>query len=243
MDDRILIGNKIDLEKIETESSADYVKKSKVYVSQVLDEAEDGNCLAAMPIHEGKVIPLSVGEEFFATFYTKNGLLRCKIVITERNKKGSLFLMKIEPLTELQKVQRREYFRLECNRPLEYRVLDEKEKSMLDEGIEYDANAIALEWQKASILDLSGGGIRFVSPQKENKDAYVQVRFQIEEGECPIIVYAYAVLLRCEQNRNNKLVYSNRIMFIKMTKSIREKIIRFIFNEQRKKRLKESGLE
>lgn len=243
MDDRILIGNKIDLEKVETEIPADSEKKSKIYVSQVLDEAEDGNCLAAMPIHEGKVIPLNVGEEFFATFYTKNGLLRCKIVITERNKKGSLFLMKIEPVTELQKVQRREYFRLECNRPLEYRVLDGKEKSMLNEGIEYDANAIALEWQKASILDLSGGGIRFVSPQKENKDSYIQVRFQIEEGERQIVVYAYAVILRCEQNQNNRLVYSNRVMFVKMTKSIREKIIRFIFNEQRKRRLKESGLE
>lgn len=243
MDDRILIGNKIDLEKIETELSVDSDQKPKIYVSQVLDEAEDGNCLAAMPIHEGKVVPLNINEEFFATFYTKNGLLRCKLVITERFKKGSLFLMKIEPITELEKVQRREYFRLECNHPLEYRVLDEKEKSMLDEGIEYDADTIALEWEKANMLDLSGGGIRFVSPHKENKDSYIQVRFQIEEGERPLIVYAYAVILRSELNQNNMMLYSNRIMFLKMPKSIREKIVRFIFNAQRKRRLKELGLE
>lgn len=242
MDDRILIGNKIDLEKIETELPEASDKKPQIYVSQVLDEAEDGNCLAAMPIHEGKVVPLNINEEFLATFYTKNGLLRCKLVITERLKKGSLFLMKIVPLTEPEKVQRREYFRLECNLPLEYRVLDEKEKSMLDEGIEYDADTIALEWEKAHMLDLSGGGIRFVSSHKENKDSYIQVRFQIEEGERPLIVYAYAVILRSEQNQNNRMLYSNRVMFLKMPKSIREKIVRFIFNVQRKRRLKESGL-
>lgn len=243
MDERISIGDKLDLEKIETRLSVDPDAKPKVYVSQVLDEDDDGNCLAAMPIQEGKIIPLGVGQEFFATFYTRNGLFRCKVIITGRYKKGSLFLMKIEQKTVLQKVQRREYYRLECNRPIEYRVLGEDEKNMLDDKETLqDISELMPEWKKGIILDLSGGGIRFVSSFREVKDAYLQVRFPIGEGENVTMIYAYAIILRSEQNRNNTTLYEHRIMFRKLDKKIREKIIRFIFNVQRKDRSKAMGI-
>lgn len=242
MDNRISIGDRMDLEKIETRISAVPDARPKIYVSQVLDEAEDGNSLVAMPIQEGKVIPLGVGQEFFATFYTKSGLLRCQIAVMERYKKGSLFLMKIEQKTALQKVQRREYYRLECSMPIEYRNLDEMEKKVIESGTEYDADKIALEWKKGVIMDLSGGGIRFISPVAEERDSVMQVRFSIEDGHDVMMIYAYAIVLRSERNQNNNAVYEHRLMFRKMNKTVREKIIRYIFNVQRKNRSKTTGM-
>lgn len=243
MDNKITIGDKLDLEQIEKRISVNPNRILKVYASQVLDELENGNLLVSMPIQEGKIIPLSVGQEFFATFYTKSGLLRCHVRIMGRYKKGSLFLMEIEQQTALQKVQRREHFRLDCHMPMEYRIVSDYEQKLIEAGTAYSADELDLEWQEGTMLDLSGGGIRFVSDTRLVKDAFVQVRFDISIGQEAEVVYVFANLLRTEQNPNNTAVYDNRIMFCKMDKKMQEKIIRFIFETQRKKRAKEVGME
>lgn len=243
MDNKIALGNKLDLEKIETRISADPNKQKTVYSSRVLDESENDKILVAMPIQEGKVIPLSVGQEFFATFYSKSGLLRCQVVITRRFKKGELFLMEIEQKTNLQKVQRREYFRFDCRLPIKYRILEENERKLVERSESYEFDEADVEWKDGIMLDLSGGGIRYVSAFKEIPNSFAQVKFQIEIEEQIETIFAFASLLRSEQNPNNTSIYDNRLFFYKMDKVTREKIIHYIFDAQRKTRSKETGLE
>ena len=240
MDSRIAIGDKLELEKVESRLSMNPDKVPVIYASHVLDEAENGNVLVSMPIQEGNIIPLSVGQEFSATFYSKTGLLQCQVMIISRFKKDTLFLMEIEQMTPLQKIQRREYFRLDCNMPVEYRVVTDQERKLIDEGIAYNIDEV--QWKNGVILDLSGGGIRFVSPYQEEKDGFIQLRFDISAGDNIEVVYAYASVLRSERNQNNAAIYDNHLMFWKMDKGMREKIIRFIFDIQRKSRSKENGL-
>lgn len=243
MDSRITVGDKIDLEKIETRLSVDPEKRPPVYVSQVLDDSQNGELLVAMPIREGKVIPLTVGQRFYATFYAKSALLRCEVEVTGRYKKGTLFLMELTQLTALEKVQRREYFRLECNMPMKYRLIDEEERRLIESRILYDEEEKNLQWKKGVILDLSGGGIRFVSAFREKKEAFMQVQFEMQVGGEDEIFCLYGVLLRSEQNLNNSSIFEQQIMFWKLDESLREKLIRSIFEMQRKKRSKASGIE
>ena len=57
MDSRITVGDKIDLEKIETRLSVDPEKRPPVYVSQVLDDSQNGELLVAnQPIYEVTMI-------------------------------------------------------------------------------------------------------------------------------------------------------------------------------------------
>lgn len=241
MDERINIGDKFDLEKIEKRLAADPDKKPDVYVSQVLDIGPDDSLYVAMPIHEGKIIPLSVGQEFYATFFSKSGLLQSKVIIIDRFKKGTLFLMEIQLLTALKKIQRREFFRFPCRIPLEYRVIDDFEKNQIELEQEYRIDEDKLEWKNGIILDLSGGGIRFVSANQEEKGAIVQVRFEITNGETTEILYVFAQLLRTERNPNRNTLFDNRIEFWHMNQGIREKIVRFVFYEQRRIRSKQLG--
>ena len=242
MDSRITIGDKIDLEKIETRLSADPDKRPTVYISQVLDDSQNGNLLAAMPIQEGKVIPLAVGQRFYATFYAKSALLRCEVEVTGRYKKGSLFLIELTQLTGFEKVQRREFFRLECNMPMEYRLINEEERSLIESGTLYDEKEMNPQWKKGIILDISGGGMRFVSGFREKKGDLIQVQFEMLVGEEEEIFCLYATLLRSEQNQNNSSIYDQRIMFWKLNKTLREKLIRSIFEIQRRSRSKSSGI-
>lgn len=243
MDSRIVVGDKIDLIKIETRLSVDPDKKPVVYNSQVLDDARNGNLLISMPIQEGKVIPFSVGTKMNATFYSKSGLFQCEIQVVGRYKKGSLFLMEVEQMSILKKVQRREYFRLNCNKPIEYRIVNEQERNMLERGEPYSLEDIETDWKKGVMLDLSGGGIRFVSPNKEVKNSFLQVRFELDLTEDDVqVVYLFANLLRSEQHPNNASIYDNRLEFWRLDRAMQEMIVRYIFEEQRRVRSKQNGL-
>ena len=243
MDFRINIGDKLDLQKIEKRLSVNPERESPVYVSQVLDEAENGDMLVAMPVTEGRVIPLNVGDEYNVTFYTKAGLLNCRMLVSGRYKKEMLFLLALQQLTDLKKIQRREYFRLNCRNQLKYRILDDNERDEIERGRPSTANIKDDDWKNGIMLDLSGGGIRFVSAFREEKDSMLQVRFEYVMGDDSSVVYAYATLLRSERNENNTSIYDHRIKFYRMDRNLRENIIRYIFETQRKMRLKESGME
>ena len=241
MNNKIGIGDKLELEKIETGLLKASGRTPKIYASQVLDEAEEEELFVSMPIQGGKVIPLNVGEEFYATFYSKSGMLRCQVQVTGRYKKESLYLLKLAFMTELEKVQRREYYRLSCHMPLIYRIVEEEERKLLEDDVPYDDEEIVMNWQNGEMLDLSGGGIRFITPFEIPKYTLLQVRFDISLGEEAEVLYAYAALLRAERSPNNSAIYDNRIKFWKMDRVSREKIVRFIFETQRKKRSREAG--
>lgn len=243
MDNRISIGDKIELEKIETRLSVDPDKKPEKYASQVLDEAPEDRIYAAMPMKGGTVVPLSVGQRLKATFYTSTGLQRCEVVVTGRCRKEGFFLMEIDQVTTLQKVQRREFFRLESRKHMKYRIIEGEELEMIRAGNAYCADVQDISWKDAVMLDLSGGGIRFVSSHKEEKGSFVEVQFDIECDEQVEIVYVYAELLRSERNPNNNAIYDQRVTFWKLDNGMREKIIHHIFSEQRKRRSQQLGLE
>ena len=243
MDARIQIGNKLDLEKID--KSITIAGKRQVYISKVLDvnENQSENLYVSMPVQEGHIVPLSVGQEFYATFYTKSGLLQSHVVVVGRYKKGNLFLMEIQLLSSLEKVQRREFFRFDCRIPMSYRILSKEEQIMIENEEMYEISDMQLEWKTAAMLDLSGGGMCFVTANRENHNIYVQVKFELLMSDQPTTIYAFADLLRCEQNRNNNAIYDCHLKFWRMNNTVREQIVRFIFDEQRKQRSKESGMK
>lgn len=245
MDNKISIGDKLELEIIENRLSSDSDIRKKIYLSQILDEMENGNLLVAMPMQEGKIIPLSVGQKFYATFHTKSALLRCEVEAIARYKKGTLFLLEISQQTVLEKVQRRKFFRLNCRMPLEYRILEEEEIKCLEspDNKGYEVDEKELEWKKGIVLDISGGGMRFVSGEHEEKNCLICTRFEIEIENNIEVIILFAILLRSERNDNNHSIYDNHAMFWKIDKHMQEKIIRYTFDQQRKIRSKESGME
>ena len=98
------------------------------------------------------------------------------------------------------------------------------------------------EWKSAAILDLSGGGICFISNSVEEKDTFLQVKFDMQLDDKVETMYANASVMRCERNENNALLYDIHVKFRGLNQKEREKIIRYIFEEQRRKRSREMGM-
>ena len=119
------IGNKIELIKLE-----DVIKNNEnknVYISKIYDILSQDSIQIAMPIFNGKIVPLPVNEKFSACFYTEKGLLQCNVLITSRYKSGNLFFLEVLLLGELKKVQRREYYRYSCVLDARIREVSDRE--------------------------------------------------------------------------------------------------------------------
>ncbi len=232
MDSVISIGNKIELKQLAGRNSKD--SETRNYISQVLD-FEDEYIIAAMPIYEGHLIPLESGQRFEAFFSTKRGLYRTECIVRGRKKVNNIYMVRLEVTTQMQKFQRREFFRLDCNIDVNYYVFT------IDE-IKYCAenNRIPDEFvngrMKGVIIDISGGGLRIVSPQLHNKGDMLYIDFVLKSKNINIRMGLLGKVIESAITKNRLDLYEQRIEFISISSENREKIVKFIFEEQRRMR-------
>ena len=102
-----------------------------------------------------------------------------------------------------------------------------------------DLPQIGMTRKDASIVDISGGGVRFVTDTENHTDSYImiEVRLKSEENAKSYLIPAH--ILSSSVSKNKKDKYENRAEFVIRDRVIREEIIRYIFDEERKIRNKE----
>lgn len=230
----VSLGDKLELKKISLNDKDE--KKGHIYISQVLDFKRDDLLKVAMPIVNGRVVPLTVNENFTAMFYTSKGMYEAKVVITDRYKEKNLFILEVEIMSSFTKVQRRQYFRYECNLPIQYRVVEEVSQGNKEE------EQTDIIWGKAVMVDLSGGGAKFITRDKLEAGVNLNLLFNLESvlGCSTIDTQAFLIASVKSQRRND--LYEQRVEFIGMDDAKREIIIKYIFEMERLKRQKEKGL-
>lgn len=242
LSDILSVGNKIEMFELSKMASVSDEQRP-VYVSQILEFDEDDEEIIkiAMPISEGKLIPLQTGRRLKLCFYTKNGLYTANCVIEKRYRIDNIYMMDVRFTTQLKKFQRRQFYRLNCNIELGYKVLTEEE---------YDCNTpdrltdtlMSGNYNNAISLDISGGGVRFAAknPIEVGSGILLEISFNTAEG---VRVSNFLGRVISSVKTKNNEAYEIRVNFENISERDREFIIKFIFNEERKKRQKESGLE
>lgn len=233
----IAVGDKVDMEILIRGQLQTDDDKRRVLSCRVMDLPGTNIVRISMPFHEGRIVPLSIGDQYAMNVYAKKGIYGSRYVVVNRLKEGNIFLADMEMQEPLKKVQRREFFRHDCRMPASYRMVPIDEKEHLSpEELE------CVEWKKGVILDISGGGLRMVSEYQEDTSLLIQVRFSITYEDRIEDVIEYGKLLTSVQCQNSKMLYEQRVEFEQIEDKEREKIIHFIFDEERKKISKEKGL-
>ena len=238
------IGNKVDLTK-----SADSINSEKKYFSQILDLIDDDKAVMAMPTENGRVIPLTVGDRYSAFFYTAGGIFTCKCEIVERYKEDGFFVMLVKFLSQFEKYQRRQYFRLDLLRNIEFRFSPLQEE-LIAKKIEEDKfdseitkqkfvntlKAIRNNWQMGVATDISGGGMKFNSnaPDDDEKKVVVKIKFSVAHKDYEYEILSDIVAKSAVRNKTGFTEY--RIKFSSITKEERENLIKYIFEEERRRR-------
>ncbi len=230
-------GARVELEAVERVLQDDGSQK-KVYESKVVDVLGEDRLEIFMPIEQTKLVLLPVNAEYNIHFITGRGLFQCKAKVSNRYKNGALYLLELKLLSPLQKYQRREFYRYPCMLDMQVRELSEAEQKGIEQDGIFDAEE--LPGDKAVIVDLSGGGLRFTSMTPFAPKSIVVCEFVLQRENSRKRHYIAGELLSCKRLENNPGQYEERVRFVHIPPREREEIIRFIFEEERKKRQRDS---
>ena len=244
LSDYISPGNRLEL----TSTSASDIRKEnngditatrgRVYHSKVCDIRSEEEIEIEMPMEKGKLQLLTVGHEYDLCFYTATGLYQCYSVVKDRYKTNNMYVLVMEITSGLRKFQRREYFRFNCILDLKCRKLsEEEEESFVSRSVEFMDTDLTLE--DGVIVDISGGGARFVSDHAYEQDTKMLFKFSLmtdkKKAESFSIV---GKIISSSPREGLPDKYENRIKFLSLDTKHREDIIRYIFEEERKIRKK-----
>lgn len=230
-------GVKIELETIEHVLQSDDSTK-RVYESKVVDVLSEDRLEVLMPIEKTKLVLLPVGGEYRIHFMTGKGLFQCEARVSTRYKSGSMYLLELELTSNLKKYQRREYYRFSCILGMDIRELTENEKHMLETKGEFSAEE--LPCVKATILDMSGGGLRFTSTLPVETKELILCDYILARENGDRHMKLVGEVLSCRRVEKNPGQYELRVRFVYIKDKEREENIQYIFEEERRKRQRDT---
>ncbi|MCX8130304.1 MAG: flagellar brake protein [Clostridia bacterium] len=224
----LTIGNKLELELYDNEGKT--IKPT--FVSE-LEWVEDENiAVIAAPIYEGIIYPVPIGtymEVYFTRKYEDSGrieMYKFRAEVLGRKTIDNIAVLEVEILSEIEKIQRRQFFRFECSIPIKYRqavsFISEHNK-----GIQY---------KKTYTRDISGGGLCFVTEEKLEMNKILEIELTLAEDDVRNFFGTIVRVIKLEDT--DRHCYEIGILFRKIDNKDREAIIKFIFVEQRKLRKK-----
>lgn len=245
------IGDKIDIRSLDKNGKP--VHNARTYASQLVDFADFDVIYIAAPIVYGKAILLSIGEYYNLCFYSSKGLYQCNCVILSSHKENNLVVTVVRIVTNLEKFQRRQYYRLECIHETDYRVIT-KEEEILERKLRADdfrtdeerveckkrLSQFELEWHEGAITDISGGGARFNSDMQMNAGDKIRMRFDILIGNTIKKMLLGADVIASGRIENKFNAFEHRVVFNDIMQRDREDLIKYIFEQERKRRRNDS---
>ena len=243
-------GTKLELKKIR---HVDTMEDTS-YVSRFLYQKSADEAVIEMPVKGGSLVALEPEELFQVCFYTSKGLYQCHCQVVSRHYEDSLPVAVIKFRSEFEKLQRRQYYRMECLLQMDFKPMTEEEydellfyKSLSKQEREAqetgEETAAQDRFYSGVSLDISGGGVRFNSGHAAKSGDIIAMRiaFLSEEARKLQLLFARVLTVTPVQNRSG--LFEHRVEFVSISNMERECIIRYIFLEERKRRKKEAGLE
>jgi len=234
-------GDKVELRAVERLREDGSEEDKKVYYSQVYDVLSADRMEIIMPMEKTKLILLPVDSVYDVILYAQGALYQCFARIIDRYKSNNVYILVLELTSNLRKYQRREYYRFSCAldmcaRPLveeEMKAIEQRESNFLTPG---------LPLKRSVIVDISGGGLRFIADHEYEKNSLIYCTYQLlvdgKNKECSLV----GKILSVKPVENKRGAYEHRVQYVDIEVDKREEIIRYIFQEERKNRKKESGL-
>lgn len=209
--------------KLEVNKRFDVIWNDKIYRSSVQD-LSDEHLAIATPITGGVYLPLHKGDTFTAHYYIdEKQLYEFQGIVVGRKFEEKVQLIILEYPKNLKLVQRREFVRVEVNHPIDYVlslvVSDLKHVDhVFDEG----------KSKKATLLDISGGGIRIKTMDKLERGNFITVELDLLSRSLRI----NGKVVRAITDENGNFI--SGITFLDINERMRDKVIQLIFEIMRK---------
>ncbi len=246
----INVGDRIELTHVKSVTKRKLEKST--FTSQLLEFDNIRTAKISMPIFEGKIIPLELGDEFDLCFFAASGLYRCRGKVTARAKENNIYTLTMEFLSLPKKYQRRQFYRLDCMFTIRFREISTEEQALREfiqntsfedmamyEAYEQKLEEFQVDWQEALMTDISGGGVRMQSKVSLLDGTHIELAMPLEmqSGTIPFKSLA-KVVMNIKLGGENQ--YELRCEFEEIDKQKRELIVKYVFEEQKRRMRKET---
>lgn len=237
----VSIGDKIELQAVGRagEKQVQRDGKKRTFYSAIYDFLSEDTLEITMPMEQTKLILLPVDSEFDLVFYGTSGLYQCFARIIDRYKSNNVYLLVVEMTSNLRKYQRREYYRFSCALEMCARNLQEEEIQAIEESEHYILTP-GLPLRQSVIVDISGGGLRFISTQKYDPESFLYISYNLLKNNEQKKYEVVGKVLSARELENRPGTWEHRVQYYDMDQKTREEIIKYIFEEERKSRRKEN---
>lgn len=252
----IQIGNKIEMRAVAKRTLSVEISEPDIYVSQFLHWADNNVASIAVPTFKGHLVPLRVDDVYELQFFTRGGLYRCRGRIEKRTKtSNNIAVAEVRFISALEKYQRRQFYRMNCIMPMTYSVLTDVQRELYKEkkrclsleqklSIEKKLESQEMTFRKATVLDVSGGGMRFNSAEQQEPGDILLLQPALPETLRKKLPFLFGRVITCRRIPNkDPMVFDNRIEFVEISSAEQEQIITYIFKEERDKRKREADLK
>lgn len=197
-------------------------KKDRSFPSQILDIKDMNTFVVSGPIFKNMIVPIHINEiiEIVYIIENKGRFVFNAVVIKVDNEK--IYKLTVKKIGELKKFQQRRFYRFPVNMEMQktYNIeINDVEKTLIENCI---------------IKDISGGGVKILSNLKHEKGDVVNCSFVIEDEKFEI----KGEVIRVEESTDLSYKYFIGINFINIENNERDKIVKYIFKQQRKLRKK-----
>ncbi|MDR0948683.1 MAG: flagellar brake protein [Lachnospiraceae bacterium] len=211
------------------------LQDTDIMKSQLLDIASEDELLLLTPATSGMDYYLSIGTMLNVVFYTKTGLFQCSAKVIRHERQKNIPMIRVEIVSNLRKFQRREYYRFSCALEMAARELVEEERLTLEKAKAWVPSK-DLPLKRSVIVDISGGGLRFMATQKYEPGSYIYCGYQLgAKGENKKYELVGEVLDVAEKEGTYK-IYEHRVRFVNVPEAVRDEIIKIIFEMERQNR-------
>lgn len=211
------------------------IEGEEIYTSRIENFVGDSGLIIYLPLKGRIALKFEKNKNYRMLLYSKSAVYKGEFRVMDQYKEGAVPLVEILIMSELEKEQRREYFRIDYISPIRYKVIQIRNTNT-GELEDYDD-----EFHSATMTNISGGGMRF-NTEVGNIDARkVQVCFQIKSmyNSYDFTFDAEIVGIKKKDDSDKNLDY--RIKFLNIEKGDRETIVKFIFDKEREMRRKSAG--
>lgn len=226
-------GDKLELVLVERMPGANEELSKRVYQSKINDILSEDRLEIMMPMEKTKLILLPVDAEYDMAVYSKNGLYQCFVRVVDRYKSDNMYLLVVELTSNLRRNQRREYYRFSCALEMCSRTLEADEVESIEQNGEYNM-VPGLPLKRSVVVDISGGGLRFISEQKYEVGCLIYCSYHLIVNGTRKLYEIVSKVLEVKPVENKKGVFEHRVQYVNITEGVREQIIRYIFQEERK---------
>lgn len=212
----IKLGSKVELIVYDPEDG----KIDINFICQIENLINDEKLIITAPIFEAKVYPVRVGSKIEAYIYRKNYIYKLVGEIIDRMVVDNIPLLEMFITGKITKAQRRQFFRWQCNIPVTFTTEQHGEH----EGIPDN-------YINGATKDLSGGGFLAKVDQFVDKDAILKGLLKL--SGITEVNFSGKVIKSTRITVDGKESFILNVAFTDIGFAEREKIVAYIFNQQR----------